>query len=129
MLFQLIKIEPKIISQNNQEWLSYFTHVDVLTIALINYKLEDTKVGIRIRKSKDRQHNDQKEKGQKDKRLSTNKKNGIPWQCTMIWNICEKYLCTTQTYKISIKFKNGFRSILQQSYSLSYICGSHFSHA
>jgi hypothetical protein len=84
VLFQLIKIEPKIISQNNQEWLSYFTHVDVLTIALINYKLKDTKVGIRIRKSKkDRQHNDKKEKGQKDKQLSTNKKNGIldnvPW--------------------------------------------------
>jgi hypothetical protein len=34
-------------------------------------ELEDTKEVIRIRKSKDRQHNDQIKKGQKDKQRST----------------------------------------------------------
>jgi hypothetical protein len=34
-------------------------------------ELEDTKRVIRIRKSKDRQHNGQKEKGQREKQQST----------------------------------------------------------
>jgi len=34
-------------------------------------EFEDTKGVIRIRKSKNRQHNDQKKKGQKDKQRST----------------------------------------------------------